>query len=72
MSFSLRAAILLLVLTAVLAGQGVSKSMPNGWALTFSDEFEGKELEFPKWSAHDPWGHAQNRESQAWVAGGVR
>ena len=75
-SFSLRAVILFFGLTAVLAGQGVSKSVPKSvpkaWALTFSDEFEGKDLEFPKWSAHDPWGHAQNRESQAWVAGGVR
>lgn len=43
----------------------------KGWVLTFSDEFDQKELEFPKWSLHDPWGHARNRESQAWVPDAV-
>jgi beta-glucanase (GH16 family) len=37
------------------------------WVLTFSEEFPGKELSFPKWTPHDPWGRERNREGQAYV-----
>src|SRR5579863_1582157 len=37
------------------------------WVLTFAEEFEGKELSFPKWTPHDPWGRERNREGQAYV-----
>ncbi|HVW86599.1 MAG TPA: glycoside hydrolase family 16 protein [Bryobacteraceae bacterium] len=37
------------------------------WTLTFAEEFDGKELSFPKWMPHDPWGHERNREGQAYV-----
>ncbi|MES1261535.1 MAG: glycoside hydrolase family 16 protein [Acidobacteriota bacterium] len=63
-----RCAVLFFAPVILMSAQTASK----GWVLTFSDEFEGKELEFPKWSTHDPWGHAQNRESQAWVPGAVQ
>ncbi len=39
----------------------------KGWEPTFTEEFNTKELEFPKWSLHDPWGHPRNRESQLWT-----
>ena len=39
----------------------------SDWVLTFSEMFEGKELSFPKWTPHDPWGHERNREGQAYV-----
>ncbi|MCU1325319.1 MAG: glycoside hydrolase family 16 [Bryobacterales bacterium] len=39
----------------------------DGWKLTFSDEFEGSALEFPKWSPHDPWGKERNFEVQAYT-----
>jgi beta-glucanase (GH16 family) len=42
------------------------------WIPTFTEEFNQKELEFPKWSLHDPWGHARNRESQAWIPEAVQ
>ena len=35
--------------------------------MTFSDEFGGGALEFPKWSPHDPWGHERNLEVQAYT-----
>jgi beta-glucanase (GH16 family) len=38
------------------------------WVLTFAEEFDGKELTFPKWTPHDPWGHERNREGQAYKA----
>ena len=58
---------------AALAAQVPPKTaLPPEWLLTFSDEFNQKELEFPKWSLHDPWGHARNRESQAWIPGAVQ
>ena len=37
------------------------------WVLTFSEEFDGKELSFPKWTPRDPFGHERNREGQAYV-----
>jgi beta-glucanase (GH16 family) len=41
------------------------------WTLTFSEEFNGTELEFPKWTAHDPWGKELPREAQAYIAEAV-
>src|SRR5262249_10908691 len=60
-SRSTHAALLLLLATTAFA-EG-----PPGWVLTFSEDFDQKDLEFPKWSPHDPWGHERNRESQAWA-----
>ncbi len=37
------------------------------WVLTFSEDFEGGELTFPKWTPHDPFGQERNREGQAYV-----
>jgi beta-glucanase (GH16 family) len=37
------------------------------WVLTFSDDFPGTELSFPRWTPHDPWGHERNREGQAYI-----
>ncbi len=37
------------------------------WVETFSEDFNGTELEFPKWTAHDPWGKERPREVQAYV-----
>jgi len=62
----------LTALPALLAQPPVPAHPLKGWVLTFSDEFEQKELEFPKWSLHDPWGHERNRESQAWVPAAVQ
>lgn len=59
------------LLTAV-ALRGQLATRQQTWIPTFSDEFDEAELEFPKWSVHDPWGHARNRESQAWVPGAVQ
>jgi beta-glucanase (GH16 family) len=53
-------------LIALLALGTVSGQKPD-WVLTFSEEFDGKELTFPKWTPHDPWGHERNREGQAYV-----
>lgn len=41
------------------------------WVLTFSEEFDGSELSYPKWVPHDPWGHERNREGQAYVPGAI-
>lgn len=70
MDLKKRAVLSLLVFTSVLSGQNLAKPQP--WNLTFSDEFDRQELEFPKWSVSDPWGHARNRESQAWVPSAVQ
>jgi beta-glucanase (GH16 family) len=62
----------LLFSIAATAVATAAEAPSKGWVLTFSDEFDHKELEFPKWSVHDPWGgHARNRESQAWVPAAV-
>jgi beta-glucanase (GH16 family) len=53
-------------LVALLALGTVSGQKPD-WVLTFSEEFDGKELTFPRWTPHDPWGHERNREGQAYV-----
>src|SRR5947209_2748845 len=59
------------MLTAWVAA-AQSSGKPPVWIPTFTEEFNQKELEFPKWSLHDPWGgHARNRESQAWVPSGL-
>jgi beta-glucanase (GH16 family) len=65
-----RAASLVLFFATALPAQTALKA-PE-WVPTFSDEFSQKELEFPKWSVNDPWGHARNRESQAWVPTAVQ
>ena len=57
-----RFAALLPVFTLALAAQ----SKP-AWVLTFSEEFDGAELSYPKWVPHDPWGRERNREGQAYV-----
>jgi beta-glucanase (GH16 family) len=61
-----------LLATSLLAAQKPAKTdgkapSPAGWQLTFSDEFEGTSLEFPKWSPHDPWGKERNFEVQAYT-----
>jgi beta-glucanase (GH16 family) len=48
---------------ALLAATGVEAQ----WVPTFSEDFDGTELSFPKWTPHDPWGHERNREGQAYV-----
>jgi beta-glucanase (GH16 family) len=66
---NVKAVVTLVVVAGMAWG---AEDAPKGWVLTFSDEFDGKELEFPKWSVHDPFGgHSRNRESQAWVEGAV-
>ena len=62
-----KAALVFLPLAALARAQALP-----GWTLTFSDEFNASELEFPKWSVHDPWLHARNSESQAWVPSAVQ
>ena len=57
-------------LIGLLAVASVFAQKPGGksdWVLTFAEEFDGNELSFPKWTAHDPWGHERNREGQAYV-----
>jgi beta-glucanase (GH16 family) len=51
----------------LLAGAYVlqAQALP-GWDLTFSEDFNGKVLELPKWSPHDPSGHERNGEAQAY------
>jgi len=51
---------------AGLAGQPTAK-----WTLTFRDEFTDRELAFPRWEPHDPWGHERNREGQAYVPAAI-
>lgn len=46
---------------------GVLWGQEPEWVVTFSDEFDGKELSFPKWTPRDPFGHERNREGQAYV-----
>lgn len=69
MALTIRTASAFLFFTCALGAQTTGKT--PAWVLTFADEFNQKELEFPKWSVSDPWGHARNRESQAWVPGAV-
>ncbi|MDE3195520.1 MAG: glycoside hydrolase family 16 protein [Acidobacteriota bacterium] len=59
---SLRFAASLLVFGFTLAAQE-----KPAWVLTFSEDFDGKELSYPKWVPHDPYGHERNREGQAYV-----
>jgi beta-glucanase (GH16 family) len=37
------------------------------WKLTFADEFNGTELDLSHWTPHDPWGHARDRQLQAYA-----
>lgn len=53
----------LLAVTSLFA----QKQAGSDWVLTFAEEFDGAELNFPKWTPHDPWGHERNREGQAYV-----
>jgi len=62
LSSSFRFAALLPIFAFGLAAQ----SKP-AWVLTFSEDFEGNELSYPKWVPHDPWGRERNREGQAYV-----
>ena len=39
----------------------------SGWVMTFSEDFDGTELSFPRWTPHDPWGRERNREGQAYL-----
>jgi beta-glucanase (GH16 family) len=53
---------------ALLAISVAAQKTPDAaWVLTFSDDFDGKELSFPRWTPHDPFGRARNREGQAYV-----
>ncbi len=54
---------------ALLAVAGLA-AQPR-WVLTFSEDFDGRELSFPKWTPHDPQGHERNREGQAYVTDAV-
>ena len=56
---------------AVALLSAVSLQAQPGWVLTFSEDFDGKELSFPKWTPHDPSGHERNREGQAYVPDAV-
>lgn len=40
---------------------------PAVWELTFSDEFEGEQLDYEKWIPKDPWGFERNDELQGYV-----
>jgi len=55
----------------LLAAQTQSKSDAARWELAFSEEFDGRELAFPKWTPHDPWGRERPRESQAYVPAAI-
>ncbi len=41
------------------------------WVLTFSDEFNGKELDLSKWAPHDPAGRQRDFEVQAYVQSAI-
>ncbi len=58
-------ALALIAFAQVLEAQ--TKPVPSNWILTFAEEFNGTELEFPKWTAHDPWGRERPREVAAYV-----
>jgi beta-glucanase (GH16 family) len=55
--------LLLLSLSPLLLSQ---KDDAN-WVLTFADEFNGKELDLSRWTPHDPWGSARDRQLQAYA-----
>jgi beta-glucanase (GH16 family) len=58
----------LLAATCASAQRPVKPAPPAvDWVPTFTEEFDGAELGFPKWTPHDPWGHERNREGQAYV-----
>jgi beta-glucanase (GH16 family) len=57
----------LLVLLLSLPPLVVSAGKDTNWTLTFADEFNGTELDLSRWTAHDPWGHARDRQLQAYV-----
>ncbi len=52
----------------LLAQKPVDKSFP--WALTFSDEFDGTELDLARWSPHEPGGQARDAHPEAITIGG--
>jgi beta-glucanase (GH16 family) len=52
---------------AALLALALSLRAQSGWVQTFDEEFEGRELSFPRWTPHDPRGHERNREGQAYV-----
>ncbi|HEX6972639.1 MAG TPA: glycoside hydrolase family 16 protein [Limnochordia bacterium] len=54
-----------------VGAQGPADDKP-GWVLTFSDEFEGEQLDLAKWNPGDPWGAERNRELQAYVPDAFR
>jgi len=37
------------------------------WVQTFADEFNGTELDLSRWTPHDPWGSARDRQLQAYA-----
>jgi beta-glucanase (GH16 family) len=39
----------------------------TNWTPTFTDDFNGSELDFAKWAPHDPAGQSHEREVQAYV-----
>jgi beta-glucanase (GH16 family) len=60
---------LLLICSLLLAQKPADKTSP--WVLTFSDEFDGAELDLAKWSPHEPGGPARDRQLQMWSVDGI-
>jgi beta-glucanase (GH16 family) len=42
------------------------------WVLTFDDEFNAPDIDFTRWTPHDPTGHERHRELQAYLPDNVR
>lgn len=59
----------MLLLAGLLSGQKKPATAihDDDWVVTFSEDFDGKELSFPKWTPHDPFGQERHREGQAYV-----
>ena len=70
------AVLLLLFLSLTIPARGEDSHAPTveggklrpGWELAFHDDFDGKTLDYDKWTPKDPWGVVRNDELQGyWI-----
>jgi beta-glucanase (GH16 family) len=59
--------LLLLCFSPLLLSQKAAIDGNAGWVLTFDDEFNGALLDLSRWSPHDPWGRARDRQLQTYA-----
>jgi beta-glucanase (GH16 family) len=49
-----------------------SPAADSAWVLTFDDEFNAPDIDFTRWTPHDPTGRERHRELQAYLPENIR